>query len=90
MDLLHITLGGLCGRYKKKLAVTKLYSYWNAVPNNYRILRKDLTRSAGVSLTNKPESDVLAAIKKLAIREENIMVAKYTCYSNDTKHMEAT
>ncbi|VDI06485.1 Hypothetical predicted protein [Mytilus galloprovincialis] len=36
-------------------------------------LRKDLTRSAGGSLTNKPVQEVLAAIKKLAVREENTM-----------------
>ena len=34
-------------------------------------LRKDLTRAAGGSLTNKTEEVVLAAIKKLAVREEN-------------------
>ena len=40
------------------------------------LLRKDLTRSSGGSLTDKPEKDVLAAIKRLAIREESIMVAR--------------
>ena len=39
-------------------------------------LRKDLTRNAGGSLTNKPAEEVLEAIKKLAIREENAMVAR--------------
>ena len=39
-------------------------------------LRKDLTRSAGGSLANKPEVDVMLAIKTLAIREENTMVAR--------------
>jgi len=34
-------------------------------------LRKDLTRGAGGSLTNKLEDEVLSAIKKLAVREEN-------------------
>ena len=34
-------------------------------------LRKDLTRNAGGSLTNKPVEEVLQAIKKLAVREEN-------------------
>jgi len=41
-------------------------------------LRKDLTRSHGGSLIGKCESDVLAAIKTLAVREENIMVARVT------------
>ena len=39
-------------------------------------LRKDLSRNAGGSLTNKPEDEVLAAIKRLAVREENSMVAR--------------
>ena len=39
-------------------------------------LRKDLTRYAGGSLTGLPESDVLASIQKLAVREENTMVAR--------------
>lgn len=39
-------------------------------------LRKDLTRNAGGSLANKPEKDVLAAIKRLAVRVENCMVAR--------------
>ena len=34
-------------------------------------LRKDLTRAAGGTLTNKTEAQVLAAIKTLAVREEN-------------------
>lgn len=37
-------------------------------------LRKDLTRNAGGSLTNKTEKEVLEAIKKLTVREE--MVAR--------------
>ena len=37
-------------------------------------LRKDLTRNAGGSLTNKSMDKVIAAIKKLAVREENTMV----------------
>ncbi|CAC5401120.1 unnamed protein product [Mytilus coruscus] len=44
-------------------------------------LRKDLTRSAGGSLTNKPEQEVLAAIKKLGVREENTMVARVTLHN---------
>ncbi len=41
-----------------------------------QLLRKDLTRNAGGSLTNNTASNVLAAIKKLAVREENTMVAR--------------
>ena len=43
-------------------------------------LRKDLTRSAGGSLTSKNEADVLAAMKTLAVREENTMVARVALY----------
>jgi len=39
-------------------------------------LRKDLTRSACCSLTDKTEAEVLAAIKTLAVREKNAMVAR--------------
>lgn len=39
-------------------------------------LRKDLTRNAGGSLTNKPEDEVLSAIKRLAVHVENSMVAR--------------
>ena len=39
-------------------------------------LRKDLTRSAGGSLTSKSEAEVLSAIRTLAVREENTMVAR--------------
>ena len=39
-------------------------------------LRKDLTRNAGGTLTNKPIDDVMAAIRELAVREENTMVAR--------------
>ena len=38
-------------------------------------LRKDLTRNAGGSLTNKSMDKVMTAIKRLAVREENTMVA---------------
>ena len=41
-------------------------------------LRRDLTRSTGSSVADLPEADLLAAIKKLAIREENPMVARVT------------
>ena len=43
-------------------------------------LRKDLTRSCG-SLTDKTEADVLAAIRKLAVREERTMVARVTLHN---------
>ena len=39
-------------------------------------LRKDLTRNAGGSLSGQPEATVMAAIKSLAVREENCMVAR--------------
>ena len=39
-------------------------------------LRKDLTRNAGGSLTNKSVEEVMAAIKRLTVREENTMVAR--------------
>ena len=39
-------------------------------------LRKDLTRAAGGSLTSKSENEVLEKIKTLAVRRENIMVAR--------------
>ena len=39
-------------------------------------LRWDLTRTAGGSLFNKEEKDVLNAIKALAVRQENSMVAR--------------
>ena len=44
-------------------------------------LRKDLTRTAGGTLTGKTEEEVLAAIKKLAVREENTMVARVTLHN---------
>ena len=39
-------------------------------------LRKDLTRNAGGSLSGQPEATVMAAIRSLAVREENCMVAR--------------
>ena len=39
-------------------------------------LRKDFTRNAGGSLTNKSMDEVMAAIKKLAVREKNTMVTR--------------
>ena len=44
-------------------------------------LRKDLTRSAGGSLTTKTVDQVLAAIKQLAVREENAMVARVALHN---------
>ena len=43
--------------------------------------QKDITRMAGGSLTDKSERDVLAAIRKLAVREENTMVARVTLHN---------
>ena len=43
-------------------------------------LRKDLTRSAGGSLCNKPEEEVLTLVRHLAVREENVMVARTTLH----------
>ena len=39
-------------------------------------LRKDVTRNAGGSLADKTYDQALAAIKKLAVREERVMVAR--------------
>ena len=39
-------------------------------------LRRDLTRNAGGTLAGETEEVVLAAIKALAVREENVMVAR--------------
>ncbi|MEL6802297.1 MAG: reverse transcriptase domain-containing protein, partial [Bacteroidota bacterium] len=39
-------------------------------------LRKDLTRAAGGTLSNKPEEYVLQKIMSLAVRQENVMVAR--------------
>ena len=44
-------------------------------------LRKDLTRSAGSALTDKSEEEVMAAIKQLAVREENTMVARVALHN---------
>ena len=52
-------------------------------------LRRDLTRSAGGSLADKPEADVLDAIRILAVREENTMVARVTL-NNTTQDREET
>ena len=44
-------------------------------------LRKDLTRTAGGTLTGKTEEEVLAAMRKLAVREENTMVARVSLHN---------
>ncbi|XP_060562866.1 uncharacterized protein LOC132722387 [Ruditapes philippinarum] len=44
-------------------------------------LRKDLTRATGGNLTGKPENEVLSAIRKLAVREENAMVARHKLHA---------
>ena len=51
-------------------------------------LRKDLTRSAGGSLTSLPEDKILAAMKTLAVREENTMVARASLYEMRQDHDE--
>ena len=45
-------------------------------------LRKDLTRNNGGSLTGKTEEAVLAAIKQLAVREENVMVSRVNMHQD--------
>ena len=44
-------------------------------------LQRNLTRNAGGTLTGKTEDEVLAAIKTLAVREENVMVARVTLHN---------
>ena len=44
-------------------------------------LRRDLTHNAGGTLTGKTENEVLAAMKILAVREENVMVARVTLHN---------
>ena len=51
-------------------------------------LRKDLSRNAGGSLTHLAVEDVLKAIKRLAVREENIMVAHVTLHDMRQDHDE--
>lgn len=53
-------------------------------------LRRDLTRSTeGNSLTNRTEDEVLSSIKKLAVHEENTMVAGVTLQEMTNGHDEA-
>ena len=51
-------------------------------------LRKYLTQNAGGSLSNKPEQEVLKAIKRLAVREENCMVARVQLHNMCQDHDE--
>ena len=44
-------------------------------------LCKDLTRNAGGTLTGMTEEEVFVAMKKLAVREENTMVARVTLHN---------
>ena len=44
-------------------------------------LHKDLIRTAGGSLANKSETDVLKAMKSLAVREENTMGARVALHN---------
>ena len=51
-------------------------------------LRKDLTRNARGSLTGMTKDQVLKAMKTLAIREENTMVARVTLHNMRQDHYE--
>ncbi|XP_028411560.1 uncharacterized protein LOC114534203 isoform X2 [Dendronephthya gigantea] len=51
-------------------------------------LRKDLTRNAGGSIASKPIDEVLQAIKKLAVRGENPMVARVQLHNMRQDHDE--
>lgn len=44
-------------------------------------LRRDLTRNAGGTLAEKTEAEVFAAMKALAVREENPMVARVSLHN---------
>ena len=55
---------------------TQSLNYTNAVTSN----SADLIRNAGGSLTSKPIADVMDAIKKLAVREKNVTVARVTLH----------
>ena len=52
-------------------------------------LRRDLTRAAGGTLTGKGEAEVLASIKTLVFRQENIMVARATLHNMRQDRYEA-
>ena len=51
-------------------------------------LRKDLTRNAGGSLADRPETEVLAAIKLLAVRQEALMVSRNILWNMQQDHNE--
>ena len=53
-------------------------------------LCKDLTRNTGGSLTNKTVDEVMAAIKKLTVREENTMVARVQLHNMKKDQDETT
>ena len=52
-------------------------------------LRRDLTRNAGHSLSNQTEEVVLNAIKRLAVIEENTMVARVRLHNMQQDHGES-
>lgn len=68
----YVEVTKIAGRYK----VVKLLETCDE-----QQLCKDLTQSAVDCLTNKPVQELNAAIQKLAVREENTMVARVTLYS---------
>ena len=51
-------------------------------------LRKSLTRSAGGSLVDKTTDEVLAAIKTLAIKDENVMLSRISLHNMSQNHGE--
>ena len=51
-------------------------------------LRRDLTRFSGGSLSNESEKTVLAAMRSLAVREENLMVARVQLHNMVQDHDE--
>lgn len=51
-------------------------------------LRKDLTRTAGGTMTDKTEAEVMKAMKTLAVREENTMVARVNLHNMRQDHDE--
>ena len=52
-------------------------------------LRKDITRAAGGSLTDKSEDEVLEWIKMLAVKQENVMVARVELHNFKQHHDES-
>ena len=51
-------------------------------------LRRDLTRLSGGSLSTQPEKTVLASMRSLAVREENLMVARVQLHNMVQDHDE--